>query len=157
MKFSLLFFISVLLLLNLIESFKFQHSTLFSTKIGNKYYSTVDPIVEVEKAVYITPTAMSQLSGLKNKQNEPKVLRMGVKSGGCSGMSYTMDFITQEKVSEDDYIEEFDSLKCVIDPKSMLYIYGLHLDYSDELIGGGFKFTNPNAEKSCGCGKSFGV
>ena len=47
--------------------------------------------------------------------------------------------------------------RCAVDPKSLLYLYGLQLDYSDELIGGGFKFSNPNAETSCGCGKSFGV
>lgn len=50
-----------------------------------------------------------------------------------------------------------ESLKCVVDAKSMLYLYGLELDYSNELIGGGFKFFNPNAEESCGCGSSFGV
>lgn len=74
------------------------------------------------------------------------------------GMSYSMDFVSESTITDDDYVEEFDdSLRCVIDPKSMLYLFGLHLDYSDELIGGGFKFTNPNAESSCGCGKSFGV
>lgn len=82
---------------------------------------------------------------------------MGVKSGGCSGMSYVMDIIEPSSVNEDDLIETFDGIKCVVDPKSLLYLYGLKLDYSDELIGGGFKFTNPNAESSCGCGKSFGV
>lgn len=115
--------------------------------------------IEVERAVYITPRAMTHLKSLKERQSNAFYLRMGVKSGGCSGMSYTMDFVDQESMTEDDYVENFENenIQCIIDPKSMLYLYGLHLDYSDELIGGGFKFTNPNADKSCGCGKSFGV
>ncbi len=63
-------------------------------------------------------------------------------------MSYTMDIIDSTAVTEDDHIEMFDDIKCVIDPKSMLFIYGLELDYSHDLIGGGFKFSNPNASKS---------
>lgn len=63
----------------------------------------------------------------------------------------------QEEVTEDDMVEEYEGFKCVIDPKSVLYLFGLELDFSDALIGGGFQFQNPNAESSCGCGKSFGV
>ena len=84
-------------------------------------------------------------------------LRMGVRAGGCSGMSYVMDFISEKDVTSDDHIEEYDGIKCVVDPKSLMFLFGLQLDYSDEFIGGGFKFQNPNAETSCGCGKSFGV
>lgn len=72
-------------------------------------------------------------------------------------MSYVMDFVDENSITEDDHIEIFGNIKAVIDPKSLLFLYGLQLDYSDELIGGGFKFENPNAETSCGCGKSFGV
>merc|ERR1712161_38294 len=67
--------------------------------------------------------------------------------------------IVDYDIPEDDVIDEYseEKLKCVVDTKSMLYLYGLELDYSEELIGGGFKFFNPNAEESCGCGSSFGV
>ncbi|GMI46757.1 hypothetical protein TrCOL_g1702 [Triparma columacea] len=85
---------------------------------------------------------------------------MGVRSGGCSGLSYVMDFVSADEITEDDVVDLYDelpSLRCVVDPKSMLYLFGMELDYSDELIGGGFQFFNPNAEESCGCGKSFGV
>jgi len=70
-----------------------------------------------------------------------------------------MDFSTEEEIEEDDQVDEYpdEGIKCVVDTKSMLYLYGLELDYSDELIGGGFKFFNPNAEDSCGCGSSFAV
>jgi iron-sulfur cluster assembly protein len=108
------------------------------------------------------------LLSLKKSDDGNLYIRMGVKSGGCSGMSYVMDIIKPEEVTEEDHIEMYDDVKCVVDPKSLLYIYGLKLgyykiflnntynfiimllkkDYSDELIGGGFKFSNPNAETS---------
>lgn len=83
---------------------------------------------------------------------------MGVKSGGCSGMSYFMDFEKSENVRPDDAVMEYNGgFRLVCDPKSLLYLFGMELDYSDALIGGGFQFHNPNASNSCGCGKSFGV
>ena len=111
-----------------------------------------------DKVIIITPKAMSHIRELRAKMQDGKdCLRMGVKSGGCSGMSYVMDFISADGINEDDHVEMSGDIKCAIDPKSLLYLFGLQLDYSDELIGGGFKFSNPNAETSCGCGKSFGV
>ena len=80
---------------------------------------------------------------------------MAVRAGGCSGMSYVMDLTKQEDVDENDTIVNLDeNMRCVIDPKSLMFLYGMQLDYSDELIGGGFSFSNPNAEETCGCGKS---
>lgn len=120
-------------------------------------------IEELEDAVIrIKPKAMNRLRELREKQEDPSqtmVLRMGVRNGGCSGLSYVMDFSTEDEIQEDDEIDEYEkeNIKCVVDAKSMLYLYGLELDYSDELIGGGFKFYNPNAEEACGCGSSFGV
>uniref|UniRef100_A0A7R9WFB3 Core domain-containing protein n=1 Tax=Pseudictyota dubia TaxID=2749911 RepID=A0A7R9WFB3_9STRA len=115
-----------------------------------------------DAVIHIKPPAMSRLRELREKQADPSsalILRMGVRNGGCSGLSYAMDFSTEDEIQEDDVVDEYPSegIKCVVDAKSMLYLYGLELDYSDELIGGGFKFFNPNAEESCGCGSSFGV
>lgn len=95
----------------------------------------------------------------KEKNTDDLILRMGVRNGGCSGLSYSMDFSTEAEIQEDDAVDEYPEygVKCVVDAKSMLYLYGMELDYSDELIGGGFKFFNPNAEESCGCGSSFGA
>ena len=122
---------------------------------------TIDPVEtpnEIsERVIVITEKAMSHLSFMKSKQEGAVTLRMGVRAGGCSGMSYVMDFIKEADVTSDDHIEVYDGIKCVVDPKSLLFLFGLQLDYSDELIGGGFKFTNPNAGTSCGCGKSFGI
>ncbi len=114
------------------------------------------------RGILITDSAMRQLATLLPQQGEDKVLRVGVRSGGCSGMSYTMDFIDASEIQGDDerYVYEPDgaaSFTVVSDPKSLLYIYGMQLDFSSALIGGGFNFTNPNATQTCGCGSSFAV
>ena len=111
---------------------------------------------EDDTVLHFTPNAMKQLEFLQSKQDDQMVLRMGVRAGGCSGMTYVMDFVGEGDVTEDDHVELFDGVQYAIDPKSLMFLYGMELDYSDELIGGGFKFQNPNAETSCGCGKSFG-
>ena len=83
-------------------------------------------------------------------------LRVGVKGGGCSGLSYVMDFDTTID-STDDIIEVDGGLKVVIDRKSVLYLYGTELNYSDGLNGKGFQWENPNASRTCGCGESFAL
>jgi len=83
-------------------------------------------------------------------------LRVGVKGGGCSGLSYTMDF--DDKIEPTDEVVEVDGgLKVVIDRKSVLYLYGTELTYSDGLNGRGFQWENPNASRTCGCGESFAL
>ena len=114
------------------------------------------------KGILITNDAIEQISNLLKGQSDKKALRVGVRSGGCSGMSYTMDFIGNNEINPDDKVYDY-SLKAdqnfqvVCDPKSLLYIYGMQLDFSKELIGGGFNFVNPNASQTCGCGSSFAV
>ena len=109
--------------------------------------------------ITLSERAIRQLEVLREGSNlDEIILRMGVRAGGCSGMSYVMDLAKPEDVSEEDTIVEIAAdKKAVIDPKSLMFVYGMRLDYSDELIGGGFSFQNPNAEETCGCGKSFGV
>ena len=114
------------------------------------------------KGILITNTAIQQISILIKNQADKKALRVGVRSGGCSGMSYTMDFIGEEQINKDDKIYDYSlsesiSFQVVCDPKSLLYIYGMQLDFSTDLIGGGFNFSNPNASQTCGCGSSFSV
>ena len=114
------------------------------------------------KGILITDTAMQQLARLCRDQGADRLLRVGVRSGGCSGMSYTMDFVSSKDIQKDDQLYDYtssegDVFKVVCDPKSLLYIYGMQLDFSTELIGGGFNFTNPNATQTCGCGSSFAV
>ena len=108
--------------------------------------------------ITITPEAQDHIAKLRAAEGPGTHLRMGVKAGGCSGMSYAMDLCKEDDITEQDHVEEWpEGFKVVIDPKSMLYLFGLELGYSNELIGGGFQFKNPNAETSCGCGTSFGI
>ena len=114
------------------------------------------------KGIQITDPAMQQLAKLCNEQGQNQVLRVGVRSGGCSGMSYTMDFVPSSEIEEGDEVYDYNApdgaaFQVVCDPKSLLYIYGMQLDFSTALIGGGFNFTNPNATQTCGCGSSFAV
>ena len=114
------------------------------------------------KGVIITESAMEQLARLCVEQGKNQVLRVGVRSGGCSGMSYTMDFVSVKEIQTEDESYEYtakdgSTFRVICDPKSLLYIYGMQLDFSTALIGGGFNFTNPNATQTCGCGSSFAV
>ena len=114
------------------------------------------------KGILITNDAIEQISSLLKNQTEKKALRVGVRSGGCSGMSYTMDFIGGDEINLDDKVYDYSlsseqTFQVICDPKSLLYIYGMQLDFSKDLIGGGFNFVNPNASQTCGCGSSFAV
>ena len=114
------------------------------------------------KGILITNDAIEQISSLLKNQTDKKALRVGVRSGGCSGMSYTMDFIGGDEINSDDKVYDYSlssekKFKVICDPKSLLYIYGMQLDFSKDLIGGGFNFVNPNASQTCGCGSSFAV
>jgi iron-sulfur cluster assembly protein len=110
-----------------------------------------------QKGILLSESALRQVKSLQSKQGQDLCLRVGVRQGGCSGMSYLMDFEDISKMTPDDEVFDYDGFKIICDRKSLLYLYGLMLDFSDAMIGGGFQFTNPNASQTCGCGKSFGV
>lgn len=104
--------------------------------------------------IQLTEAAVKQIKQVQSVENKPGfALRVSVAGGGCSGLSYKLDFV--EAFTEKDRVFEQDGVKVVVDPKSMLYLTGLELDYSGGLNGKGFTFNNPNAKKSCGCGNSF--
>src|SRR5207253_867682 len=105
----------------------------------------------------ISETAANNLALLKKEegQTDSAFLRVEVKKGGCSGLSYKMNFDIQSR--EGDKTFESHGQKVVVDPQSLLYILGLTLEYSGGLNGKGFVFNNPNASKNCGCGSSFNV
>ncbi len=98
---------------------------------------------------------LRQVLALRERQGKDLCLRVGVRQGGCSGMSYVMDFADPSTVKSDDEVFDYEGFQVVCDRKSILYLYGLVLDFSDAMIGGGFQFTNPNATQTCGCGSSF--
>ena len=105
--------------------------------------------------IQVTPQAIKELKRLLTEQPRQDVgLRVGVKGGGCSGLSYNLHF---DLPHEKDNIFEFDGIRVLVDAKSLLYLEGMTLDFSDSLQGRGFKFVNPNATKTCGCGESFSV
>ena len=105
--------------------------------------------------VKITPKANEEVIKLVNAENNPDIgLRLGVKGGGCSGLSYDLQFTPQEK---GDTIISHDGFNVFMDAKSMIYLKGMQLDYQDGLQGTGFVFVNPNATSHCGCGESFSI
>jgi iron-sulfur cluster assembly protein len=108
---------------------------------------------KVENMIHLTEAARAEVKRLLEKENNPAIgLRVGVKGGGCSGLSYVLDFGPQK---ENDKVFEESGVRVFVDPKSYLYLSGLTLDYHDGLMDKGFKFINPNASRSCGCGESF--
>lgn len=107
--------------------------------------------------ILITEKAARQIQKIKEENSIPDShgLRVGVKGGGCSGFSYTLGF--DELNKEVDTVIEDHGVKLFVDGKSLFYLMGTELDFSDGLNGKGFIFNNPNASKTCGCGQSFGV
>jgi iron-sulfur cluster assembly protein len=104
--------------------------------------------------IKLTDTAVSELKRLLVQEGkESWGLRVGVVGGGCSGLSYSLAF--DEKPNKNDTVMEIGGVKVYVDPKSYLFLNGMTLDYSNELLTGGFKFVNPNAQKTCSCGTSF--
>ena len=110
---------------------------------------------QVTQDVVLTPRAIIEIKNIIKEQSIPEnyFLRIGVQGGGCSGFQYSLAF--DENSSENDMPFEFDSVKVVVDYKSILYLKGVTLDFQDGLNGRGFIFNNPNAVKTCGCGSSF--
>jgi len=103
--------------------------------------------------ITVTEAAIKKVKALLTAQPAGSFLRVSVRGGGCSGLSYDLSF--EPKAGPHDEVAEFDGVKVLIDPKSALYLQGTSLDFVDSLTGGGFKFNNPNAKMSCGCGESF--
>ncbi|MCU6796776.1 MULTISPECIES: HesB/IscA family protein [Paenibacillus] len=104
--------------------------------------------------VKISETASDKIKEMLASEETPNLfLRLGVKSGGCSGYSYGMGF--DDKENSDDKVFEMHGLKVVVDGESAKYLYGVEIDFKDSGMGGGFTIDNPNAVASCGCGSSF--
>lgn len=103
--------------------------------------------------IHVTPKAVSKIREAFVREGVTGGLRLGVLGGGCSGLSYLFRFDTEPRPN--DRVFEFEDVKIFIDPKSILYLDGMTLDWKDSLIHSGFVFENPHAKKSCGCGTSF--
>lgn len=107
--------------------------------------------------ITISERAVNKLVTLRSESSydESYFVRVGVEGGGCSGLTYKLDF--DNTMKEDDKVFEDKGVKIAVDKKSFLYLVGTELDFTDGLNGKGFNFINPNANRTCGCGESFSV
>ncbi|MDR3369452.1 iron-sulfur cluster assembly protein IscA [Rhodoferax sp.] len=106
-------------------------------------------------AITLTDRAIAQLARYLTKRGQGVGVRLGVKTTGCSGMAYTLEYV--DSVGEDDLVLEAPGVKVMVDPKSLVYLDGTELDFAREGLNEGFKFNNPKERDRCGCGESFRV
>lgn len=106
-------------------------------------------------AVTLTERAAQHVANFLAKRGKGVGVRLGVRTSGCSGMAYKLEFV--DSVENDDLIFESNGVKVVVDPKSLPYIDGTELDFAREGLNEGFKFNNPNVKNECGCGESFNI
>mgnify|MGYP003330162675 FL=1 len=101
----------------------------------------------------LTPKAIERIRYLVNQSSsQDNILRIGIEKGGCAGLTYSMDYISE--IKEGDEIVDQDDIRVVIDPKAILYLLGTEMDYVEDKFSSGFKFKNPNEVSACGCGES---
>ena len=108
-----------------------------------------------EKLVKVTLSASQKLTQLMDREGRGDFLRIRITGGGCNGLSYKMKFVEQGKSGDIGVLSE--GIRVLVDSKTALYLRGTTLEFSDKLVGGGFKFSNPNAKASCSCGESFNL
>lgn len=108
-----------------------------------------------ENLIKLTGAAGTKVAALVARERTGEFLRVAITGGGCNGLSYKLKFVPEPK--RGDILVRSSGARVVVDSKSALYLKGTHLDYSDAMVAGGFKFSNPNAKASCSCGESFSV
>ncbi|MDG2959769.1 iron-sulfur cluster assembly protein IscA [Bisgaard Taxon 10/6] len=106
-------------------------------------------------AITLSEMALNRVRTFLKNRGSGIGLRLGVKTSGCSGLAYVLEFV--DKLSDDDQVFEQDDIKIIVDKKSLVYLDGTQLDFVKEGLNEGFKFTNPNIKDQCGCGESFSV
>ena len=106
-------------------------------------------------AITMTQTAAERVKKFLVSRGKGEGLRLGVKTTGCSGMAYVLEFA--DSIETEDQVFEAHGVKVIVDPKSMVYLDGTELDYAKEGLNEGFKFKNPNVKDECGCGESFNI
>ena len=115
-------------------------------------------LAEKKMTIEVTEKAIANVKRFMESEIKPNnIVRVGVRGGGCSGLSYVLQFEDAATINMMDQVIEKDGVRIVVDKKSMLYLAGTTLDYEDGLSGKGFTFKNPNARQACGCGESFSL
>ncbi|GFZ49455.1 Iron-sulfur assembly protein 1 [Saitozyma sp. JCM 24511] len=109
-----------------------------------------------KNAISMTPAAISRLRDLLTSNSDPKLLRIGVKTRGCAGMAYHLEYVTPPGARFDEVVEQ-DGIRVLIDSKALFSIIGSTMDWRDNRLSAGFMFDNPNIVDSCGCGESFNI
>lgn len=122
------------------------------TQLGNTASQGSNP-PETPRHIHVTPKAVEKIRQAFARERVNGGLRLGVLGGGCSGLSYQFKFAPEARPR--DHVFEFDGVKVFVDPKSIVFLDGMTLDWQDSLMQSGFVFQNPHATKSCGCGTSF--
>ena len=105
--------------------------------------------------ITLTEPAAKHVKAYLENRGKGVGLRLGVRTSGCSGMAYVLEFA--DEINEEDQVFEDHGVKVIVDPKSMIYLDGTELDFGKEGLNEGFKFNNPNVKDACGCGESFNV
>ena len=106
-------------------------------------------------SISMTSAAVDHVAKYLDKRGQGIGIRLGVRTSGCSGMAYVLEYV--DDLNEEDQVFDFDNVKIVIDPKSLVYLDGTELDFVKEGLNEGFKFNNPNVRSECGCGESFNI
>lgn len=106
-------------------------------------------------AITVSDAAAQHVSAYLDKRGKGMGIRLGVKTTGCSGMAYVLEFVDEPE--SDDHVFTSEGVSVVVSPKSLVYLDGTHLDFVKEGLNEGFKFTNPNVKDECGCGESFNI
>ncbi|ARU64282.1 iron-sulfur cluster assembly protein IscA [Histophilus somni] len=106
-------------------------------------------------SITLTQAAANRVRTFLEKRGKGIGLRLGIKTSGCSGLAYILEFV--DVLNEDDEVFEQDGVKVIVDHKSLVYLDGTQLDFVKEGLNEGFKFSNPNVKDECGCGESFNV
>ena len=129
----------------------------FESNMSPHFISTLPEGVREgnEMLVGVSEAAGAKLQSLIAREQMGEYLRIKITGGGCNGLSYKIKFVNELK--RGDILVRSSGAQVLVDSKSALYLRGTHLDFSDKMIGGGFKFTNPNAKSSCSCGESFSL
>lgn len=106
-------------------------------------------------AITLTEPAANRVRNFLANRGKGEGLRLGVRTSGCSGMAYVLEFA--DEINAEDQVFESNGVKVIVDPKSLVYLDGTEVDFAKEGLNEGFKFNNPNAKDACGCGESFNV